>query len=103
MDTTLQVYKASCMPIFFENHVIMNWGPKNREKTAIFEPKFFYFACNKKKKTLNVESCNLDTTWVGIKTVCVPSLRVPSYVTEISEAENGQKVVNFEVAYFGKQ
>ena len=51
---------------------------------------------------LNVESCNLDTTWVEVESVCVPSLRTPSHVTEISEAENGQKVVNFEVVYLGK-
>ena len=51
---------------------------------------------------LNVESCNLDTTWVEVKSVCVPSLRAPNHVTKISEAENGQKVVNFEVVYLGK-
>ena len=54
------------------------------------------------KKILNVESCNLDTTWVEVESVCVPSLRAPSHVTEISEAENGQKVVNFKVVYLGK-
>ena len=51
---------------------------------------------------LNVESCNSDTTWVEAESVCVPSLRAPSRVTKISEAENGQKVVNFEVVYLGK-
>ena len=51
---------------------------------------------------LNVESCNLDTTWVEVERVCVSSLRAPSHVTEISEAENGQKVVNFNVVYLGK-
>ena len=51
---------------------------------------------------LNVESCNLDTTWAEVESVCVPSLRAPSHVTEISEAENGQKVVNFKVVYLGK-
>ena len=51
---------------------------------------------------LNVESCNLDTTLVEVKSVRVPSLRAPSHVTEISEAENGQKVVNFKVVYLGK-
>ena len=50
----------------------------------------------------NVESCNSDTTWVEVETVCVPTLRAPSNVTEISEAENGQKVVNFKVVYLGK-
>ena len=89
------------MPILgVEDHVIMIWGPQNRQKTAIFEPKFFYFAYN--KKMLNVESCNLDTTWVEVESICVPSLRAPSQVTEISEAENGQKVVNFEVVYLDK-
>ena len=48
---------------------------------------------------LNVEICNLDTTWVEVESVCVPSLRAPSHVTKISEAENGQKVVNFKVVY----
>ena len=51
---------------------------------------------------LNVESCNLDTTWVEVKSVCVPSLRAPSHVTKISEVENGQKAVNFKVVYLGK-
>ena len=51
---------------------------------------------------LNVESCNFDTTWVEVERVSVPSLRAPSHVTEISEAENGQKVVNFNVVYLGK-
>ena len=51
---------------------------------------------------LNVESCNLDTTWVEVESVCAPSLRAPSHVTEISEAENGQKVLNFKVVYLGK-
>ena len=54
------------------------------------------------KKMLNVESCNLDTTWVEVESICVPSLRASSHVTEISEAENGQKVVNFKVVYLGK-
>ena len=31
-----------------------------------------------------------------------PSLRAPSHVTKISVAENGLKVVNFEVVYLGK-
>ena len=30
------------------------------------------------------------------------SLMAPSHVIEISEAENGQKVVNFKVIYLGK-
>ena len=51
---------------------------------------------------LNVESCNLDTTWVEEESVCIPSLRAPSHVTEIYEAENGKKVVNFKVVYLGK-
>ena len=51
---------------------------------------------------LNVESCSLDTTWVEVESVCVPSLRAPSHVTEISEAENGQKVVNFKVVCLNK-
>ena len=51
---------------------------------------------------LNLESCNLETTWVEVESVCVPSLRAPSHVTKISEAENGQKVVNFKVVYLGK-
>ena len=51
---------------------------------------------------LNVESCNFDTTWEEVERVCVPSLRAPSHVTEISEAKNGQKVVNFNVVYLGK-
>ena len=66
-------------------------GALKPRKNDYFEPKFFLFAFNKKKKTLNVESWNLDTTWVEIESACVLSLRAPSHVIEISEAENGQK------------
>ena len=74
-------------------------GTIKLRKMPIFVPKIWYFAYN--KKWLNVERCNLDTTWVDIKGVSIPSLRAPSHVTKISEAENRQKVGNFEVVYLG--
>ena len=44
---------------------------------------------------LNVERCNVNTTWVQIETVCAPSLEAPNHVIAISEAKNQQKVDNF--------
>ena len=77
---------------------------KPRKKQLFLSRNFFISLVTKKKKkkTLDVESCNLDTPWVQIESVCVPSLKAPSHVTKISEAENGQKVVNFELVYLGK-
>ena len=66
-------------------------------KKGYFVPKIYF----RIKKWLNVERCNLDTTWVEIEGVCVPSLKTPSHVTEISEAENRQKVGNFKVVHLG--
>ena len=74
--------------------------PKTDKKRLFLSRNFFISLVT--EKMLNVESCNLDTTWVKVESVCVPSLRAPSHVTEISEAENGQKVVNFKVVYLGK-
>ena len=53
------------------------------------------------KKWLNMECCNLDTTWLDVEGASIPSLRAPGHVTEIYKAENRQKVENFEVVYLG--
>ena len=74
--------------------------PKTKKKLLFLKRNFFISLLT--KKMLNVKSCNLYTTWVEIESVCVPSLSALSHVTEISEAENGQNVVNFEVVYLGK-
>ena len=50
---------------------------------------------------LNVESRNLNTTWVQIETVCAPSLEAPSHVIAISEAKNQQKMEKFKPVYLG--
>ena len=73
---------------------------KPRKKLLFLSQNFFISLVT--KKILNMESCNLDTTRVEIENVCVSSLRAPSHVIKISKAENGQKVVNFEVVYLDK-
>ena len=76
-------------------------GTLKSTKNGYFWAEIFFISLLTKKQ-LNVKSWNLDTTWVMINSVWIPSLRASSHVTEISEAENGQKVVNFEVVYLGK-
>ena len=39
--------------------------------------------------------------WALIKASCKPSLKAPGYVTKILQAENGQKVDEFEPIYLG--
>ena len=74
-------------------------GTLNPKKMPIFVAKICIL--HRTKKWLNVERCNLDTTWINIEGVSVPSLRVPSHVTTISAAENRHKVGNFEVVFLG--
>ena len=76
-------------------------GTLKPRKNCFFWAEIFFISLLT-QKTLKVERWNLDTTWVEIESVCVPSLRASSHVTEISEAKKGQKVVKFEVVYLGK-
>ena len=51
LDTTLQVYKASYMPILgVENHVIMIWRPKTEKKRLFLSRNFFVLLLTKKNK-----------------------------------------------------
>ena len=54
------------------------------------------------QKPLGVHSWNLYTMWVIINNFCKPSLGAPGHVTKMLQAENGQKVDEFETIHLHK-
>ena len=60
------------------------------EKNCNFDQKFINSLIT--WKLLDMECWNSNTTWVQMEARRLPSLRAPSYVTAILEAENRQRV-----------
>ena len=73
---------------------------KNIKKWQFLASKFINSPIN--QKAFGVQSGNWDTMWVLMNALCKPSLGAPSYETKISQAENGQKVNDFEPTKLGK-
>ena len=90
------------MPIFgILDYVIVNWDTKKYiQKLRVLAWKFINSPLT--QKPLDVRSWNLDTMWVLLNAFCKPSLGAPVHVTKISQAENGDKVDEFETIYLGK-
>ena len=79
-------------------HVIVDWHTKKHKKRRFLAWKFISNS-HITQKPLGVQSWNLDTMWVLRNAFCKPSLGAPGLVTKILQAENGQKVDEFEPIY----
>ena len=64
--------------------------PKKIKKTTIFGLESYH-----------MQIWNLGAMWVLMNALCKPSLGAPDHITKILQAENGQKVKEFEPIYLG--
>ena len=90
--------KASCVPILgILGHVIVNWDAKNIKNGDFWLEKLLI----RLQKPLGVESWNLNTMWVLMNISWKTSLGALGHLTKFLQAENGQKVDEFEPIYLG--